>query len=262
MNTDKDWARYGQVDPYFGVMTSGRYHSWVLTEQAKEEFFESGQHHVRRVMQVLREIDPTFSPSKAVDFGCGVGRVTLPLAREAATVLGVDVSPGMLSEAQHNAMAHGVKNVTFADSISGKFDLVHSFIVLQHIPPRRGEEVLADLLARLEPGGMLVVQVPYYWHSPMWRKLINRMTRLVPVTRPLVNLVKDMPFNYPAMTTFNYKIRSVLQILEQAGIREVRINLDSSAGPNHSSMTVYAQRPAMAAVNGSDGRRKGAADGQ
>jgi SAM-dependent methyltransferase len=241
LNTDKTWERYGEVDPYFGVITNSKYHSWVLTDQARDEFFRSGEEHVQRILKILREINPGFSPNRAIDFGCGVGRVALPLARESASVLGVDVAAGMLSEAQKNAAERGVSSVRFAPEVSGYFDLVHSFIVIQHIPPRRGLPIVRDLVSRVLPGGMIVLQVPYYWNASVWHKLATRVTRVAPITMRVLNLTRGRGFSYPTMRTFCYSVRSIFAIFHNAGINNIRICLDTSAGPHHASMTLYGQ---------------------
>lgn len=237
LNTDKAWKRFGEVDPYFGVVTHSQYHSQTLTDHVRNEFFRSGERHVRILMKTLREINPGFSPTRAIDFGCGVGRLTLPLAREAASVLGVDVSPGMLSEAQKNATERGVSNVKFARQVSGRFDLVHSFIVLQHIPPRRGLPIVRDLVSRVERGGMIVLQVTYY--ASVWRKLRTRVERVDPIIKRAHNLVIGRALNYPAITMYCYSVPSILDSFRNAGIEDIRIILDSAAGPSYSSMTLY-----------------------
>jgi 2-polyprenyl-3-methyl-5-hydroxy-6-metoxy-1,4-benzoquinol methylase len=237
LNTDKAWKRFGEVDPYFGVVTHSQYRSRTLADHVRDEFFRSGERHVQIIMKTLREINPGFSPTRAIDFGCGVGRVTLPLAREAASVLGVDVSPGMLSEAQKNATERGVSNVKFVCEVSGNFDLVHSFIVFQHIPPRRGLPIVRDLVSRLERGGMIVLQVPYY--ASVRRKLRTRIEHADPIIKRAHNLVKGRALNYPALTMYCYSVSSILDIFRDAGIEDIRIVLDSAAGPSYSSMTLY-----------------------
>jgi 2-polyprenyl-3-methyl-5-hydroxy-6-metoxy-1,4-benzoquinol methylase len=237
LNTDKVWKRYGQVDPYFGVLTTAKYHSWALTEETRGQFFRSGERHVEGVMKTLREINPGFSPARAVDFGCGVGRVALPLARESASVVGVDISPGMLSEAQKNAADRGVSNVIFTREVAGRFDLVHSFMVLQHISPRRGLPIVRDLVSHLDPGGMVVLQIPY--DASAWLRLAFRVLQIDPITKRLRNLVKGRALNYPALTMYCYRVRSVLEILHEAGINDIRIGIDSAPGPNFASMTLF-----------------------
>jgi SAM-dependent methyltransferase len=240
LNTDKAWRRYGEVDPYFGVITHDHYHSWVLTDEGREEFFQSGEVHVETIMKKLREINPGFAPSRTVDFGCGVGRLTLPLARVSASVLGVDVAPGMLSEAQKNAAERGVANVSFAHEVSGCFDLVHSHIVLQHIPPRRGLPIVRDLVSRVECGGMIMLQVPYY--AVPWVRFAARVKHVNPIVKGAFNLAKGREWNFPALTMYCYSVSSILSILRHGGIDDIRIVLDSAAGPHYSSMMLFGRR--------------------
>ena len=58
--------------------------------------------------EITRHVDPTFAPSRTLDFGCGVGRVAIPLARRFEHVVGLDVSPGMLTRAAEAAQRQGV----------------------------------------------------------------------------------------------------------------------------------------------------------
>ena len=52
-------------------------------------------------------------PETIIDLGCGTGSIALPLAKEGFDVIGVDLSPEMLTEADHKAMEEGV-SVRFA----------------------------------------------------------------------------------------------------------------------------------------------------
>jgi SAM-dependent methyltransferase len=155
-------------------------------------------------------------------------------------VLGVDVSPGMLSEAQKNAAERGASNVRFAHEVSGRFDLVHSHIVLQHIPPRRGLPIVRDLASRVECGGMVVLQMPYY--AALWVKFAARAKHVNPIVKGAFNLAKGRPWNFPALTMYCYSVPSILSILRHAGIDDIRIVLDSAAGRYYSSMMLYGWR--------------------
>ncbi len=134
--SDLEWERFGREDPYYGVLTDERFRAGLLDEGARRDFFRSGQDHVDHVFaQIDRHVrpDPTFS--NALDFGCGVGRVLIPLARRVERVTGVDVSASMLVEARANCAEHGVDDITLLTSEEmsglepGTFDLVHTFIV-------------------------------------------------------------------------------------------------------------------------------------
>jgi len=237
LNTDKTWIKYGEVDPYFGVITNDEYRSTAITDRGRGEFFRSGDRYVESLMAILRELNPQFSPRSAMDFGCGVGRLAIPLARECSTVLGVDISPGMLSEARKNAADHGISNVEFTDEASGRHDLVHSYIVLQHIPPRRGLPIVRDLVSRVNPGGMIALQVPY--RLAAWRRVRSSVVRVAPIIQRVNNLVNGRALNYPQLTMYCYSIPSLLQIFGEAGIDHIRLIPDSGAGPNFSSIIVY-----------------------
>ena len=154
-NSDKDWERFGKTDPYFAVLTAPEFHG-RLSEPERAKFFASGETHIDTILSIIRErLDPSFAPARSLDFGCGVGRLVLPLARRSRDVTGVDVSPSMLAEARRNCDSAGAKNVTLVqgdDDLSaagGPFDFVHTYIVLQHIPSERGEKLVRNLAAKL-----------------------------------------------------------------------------------------------------------------
>src|SRR5882762_1792622 len=100
-DSNSDWERFGRDEPYFGVLLDEKFRLRNLTPQALEEFFASGEAHVERVFRtIVRHLDPDFAPATALEFGCGVGRVLVPLARRCPSVVGVDVSASMLAEAR------------------------------------------------------------------------------------------------------------------------------------------------------------------
>lgn len=167
-DTDLDWEAWGARDPYFGVLTHERFRAARLDDDARHDFFRTGAQHVEHVLALCRRhVDPGFAPRRVLDFGCGVGRVAIPFARHALEVVGVDVSPSMLAEARANCAAQRCANVVLQRSddrlsaLQGTFDLVHSYIVLQHVDPARGLGIVERLIARIRPGGIGVIHVTY-----------------------------------------------------------------------------------------------------
>jgi 2-polyprenyl-3-methyl-5-hydroxy-6-metoxy-1,4-benzoquinol methylase len=167
-STDSAWEEWGRRDPYFGVITQEKFRQKKLTADAKREFFDSGRLHVDYVIRSIhRNIAPEFTPQSVLDFGCGVGRMLIPFARIAKRVVGLDVSPTMLKEARKNCDDHSLTNVSLLPSddsvslVTDVFDLVHSFIVFQHIPANRGHQIFRCLLSRIAPGGVGVIHVLY-----------------------------------------------------------------------------------------------------
>src|SRR4051812_36032983 len=111
---DKSWEKYGKEDPYFGVITDPRYKSENIDEVALKDFFTSGEEHVTEVLAKLKRFFPFAAIEnfkKVLDFGCGTGRLLIPFARRFEQITGVDIAPGMLSEADKNLKERGLNNV-------------------------------------------------------------------------------------------------------------------------------------------------------
>jgi SAM-dependent methyltransferase len=150
------------------VITDPKYRRAGIDENAKKEFFASGECHVHGVLSTIRKhIDPKFAPRTVLDFGCGVGRLLIPFAKVAEDIVGLDVSPSMLEEARRNCDEQRLQNVRLfcsddaLSTLTGPFDLIHSCIVFQHIPVERGRALFSALLKQLSAGGVGAVQLTY-----------------------------------------------------------------------------------------------------
>ena len=74
---------------------------------------DSGRRKADRVIRWLDALETPVLRRRALDFGCGIGRATIPLAGHFDEVVGVDVAPGMIEQARSNALAAGSDNVRF-----------------------------------------------------------------------------------------------------------------------------------------------------
>ena len=132
-NMKAAWNSRAQKDAFLYVETE-------FWNQDKQAFFALGEARAAILIDpVLKqyEIDP--SGKVAVDIGCGVGRFTQALGRRFARAVGLDVSDGMVAQAQ--AAATGLSNLTFiaGDGLSlpqpsDSADFVWSYEVFQHMP--------------------------------------------------------------------------------------------------------------------------------
>lgn len=158
-DTDSDWEELGRTNPYFAVLTDPRYLVENITDNFRDEFFRSGETDIEYAADVLRRRYPDFAPKSALDFGCGVGRLTRAISKITGKAHGIDVSEGMIAEARRDAP----EGVTFGNEMPNEtFDWLVSIIVFQHIPTDRGYEILRKLLQRLAPGGFLTLQITLY----------------------------------------------------------------------------------------------------
>ena len=158
-DTDTDWAMLGEGEPFYGVLSDPRFLRANITPAALEEFWQTGRNELNGYRQLIRTHFGDFSDASALDFGCGVGRLTRAMGEMCQQATGLDISPGMLVEARRHAPA----NVNYVSELGDEtFDWLNSIIVLQHIPPQRGYRLLDDLLARVNPGGALSLHVTLF----------------------------------------------------------------------------------------------------
>ena len=235
-NTDRAWEQFGRDDPYFGVLTKDRFRKNNITDNSRQEFFESGYRHVNRLVETIKvHIDPNFTATRALDFGCGVGRIVIPLASVADHVVGADVSESMLREAKRNCSARSMTNIDFIKSddrlsnLDGKFNLIHSFIVFQHIPVRRGEFLFGNLLEFLDDGGICAIHVTYDKRYPA-KKLAPWIKEYIPLSKHLVNLAKGRRLLSPQMQMNSYCMNRLLAMLQKARISEFHAQFTDHEG--------------------------------
>jgi SAM-dependent methyltransferase len=160
-SSDADWELFAKQDPYWAVLTDDKFRRQNLNQEARDDFFASGEGYVNRVFEMVRRhLDPDFAPRTALDFGCGVGRLAIPMGAKFESVVGVDVSETMLREAQAACESRGIKNVRLVqglDKLSSserKFDFINSYIVFQHIPCHRGLDLFRQLVGLLAEDGV------------------------------------------------------------------------------------------------------------
>jgi SAM-dependent methyltransferase len=175
---------------------------------------------------------PDFSPTSALDFGCGVGRLSVALAKRLDSIVGVDVSSGMLRKARLRCEQVGVKNLSLIlgddnlSQVEGKFDLVTSFIVLQHIPVNRGEQLFRRLVELLNDGGVAALHVTYS-RADIGPDLL----RAANVSgSPATSEEKPDPNVEPAMQMNGYDLNHLIHHLQISGIRRLHTELTDHGG--------------------------------
>jgi 2-polyprenyl-3-methyl-5-hydroxy-6-metoxy-1,4-benzoquinol methylase len=224
----EEWDKWGKTNPYFGVSSRPENLSDRIDEAARARFFESGAAEIAETMDEMRRVAGAgFSPGRVLDFGCGVGRLTIPLARVARHVVGVDVSPAMIEEARANCRRAGITNVEFKASagslegIDGPFDFVHSFIVFQHIPPEIGYGLFEAILDRLAPDGCGMLHFTHARRGSRLRLFGHRARRSSRVVHRLLNLAQGRPADAPLMAMFEYDLDRLLEMLRTRGLERV-----------------------------------------
>ncbi len=234
---DRDWQTWAKTNPYFGVLSDPKFLNENLNEESLQAFFSSGERHIDHVYRVIRaSVRPDFQPTRVLDYGCGVGRLVVPLARRAQTVVGIDVSPSMLEQARENCKKFNVVSASLLhvnelDSLTpASFDLIHSFIVFQHIPVARGEVILQKLISLISEGGVGAIHVTYANTHSSLRRGVSALRKRVSLFHHLLNLVQRRPYSTPLMQMNSYSMDRIFEILFDGHCSNLRVEFSNHDG--------------------------------
>ena len=228
MSTQENWDRLAKFDAMWTILSDS---TKFGGKWDPDEFFATGSEVLER-LATIESHGAALADGVAVDFGCGVGRVSRWLAKRFSRVVGVDISAQMLVIGErYNDRAAPItfvlgneRNIPLATSSA---DFVHSIIVLQHIPKPLQEMYLREFSRIVRPGGYLYFQTPSHAVD-----------------------VSDTSFSYPVMTnagpasveSHTYPRAELEAHLERCGCRMIHVSDDASCGTGMKSYFYLAQR--------------------
>jgi SAM-dependent methyltransferase len=243
----RDWDDLARLDPYWAILSTAdrRREGWALAD-----FLATGEAELAEALAIAVPHGLPVQRRRALDVGCGVGRITLPLAHRFAKCRGVDVSPAMLAAARELAadrpnctfsLAAGDGSLEFPD---GQFDFVYCCRVLQHLPNRPTiVHLITELVRVLSPGGLLVFQLPS--RIPLRRRLQPRR-RLYRALRAM-RLQPDVLLRGRRLTPvrmLGLAERDVLELIRAAGGTLVNRLTSEIEGSGIPQTVYYATKPA------------------
>jgi len=172
----KNWNELGKKDVFFAIISNERLHS--------DEFFAIGKEEIEGVMRHANTIGLIFDRLKALDFGCGVGRLTQALGDYFDEVCGVDIAPSMIDLAnKYNRYAN--KCQYFVNEVDNlqifpekSFDFIYSNITLRHMEPRYSKAYIKEFLRILFPKGVAIFYLPAV--SSLRKKILSCVKPLIP----------------------------------------------------------------------------------
>ena len=233
----RSWNQFARRDPFWAV----------LTDSAKDgrrwqpaEFFATGVTTIEAELAAVRACHPSLGTRQALDFGCGVGRLTQALAAHFDQVVGVDIAEDMLALARrHNRHGERVQYLhnrrpDLGLLESDRFDLVCSLITLQHMQPAYARAYIREFVRVCAPGGVVLFQIPAqepdferlrfsWWPPTLFRRLWRILGRRFEHALQLV-LLK------PVMEMHGIPQSEILALLEAGGARLLAVNRHDAAG--------------------------------
>jgi len=248
LKSKKHWEALARMDPCWAIFADPRkkFRGWDL-----DEFFLTGAQEISRLMEVALQLGYPRTNNLALDFGCGVGRLTGALSKHFEKCVGVDISEEMIRRATE--LNRDLRNCEFILNVSGaleqfsqnSFDLIYTSVVLQHIPTKAGiMRYVADFIRTLKPGGLLVMQLPCF--IP-WRLRVQPRRRLYELLRCLgfreSFLYERLRLDPVRMTFVSEK--EILSFLNDLGATTLRVQRDSMAGPRIESRTYFVARSVL-----------------
>ena len=159
-----DWNARANYDAKFSIR--------AVESQTEKDFWDSGLidsefiigRNTNRYDMIMQSRDP--KNLKALEIGCGIGRILIPMTGIFGEVIGVDVSDEMVKLGKEKIS--NIKNCKILENSGSDlsflednyFDFCYSFIVFQHIPEK---SIVAGYITEvsriLKPNGVFRFQV-------------------------------------------------------------------------------------------------------
>ena len=233
------WDAAGKDDPFWSVLSvrDKQKNRWDV-----QEFLQTGVAEVNQVMSEIARLGMEGPRRRALDFGCGPGRLTQALAAHFEQVDGVDISGSMiqLAEQLNRQPDRCHYHLNQADDLSlfedERFDLVFSIITLQHVGPAYARSYLKEFIRVLVPGGALVFQLP--GRPTGW---LRRLKRLAPA--PLFAAYHRLRYHgHPAASMTGIPREEVVQFCEANGVTIIDVQANQEAGAGWESFRYFGRR--------------------
>lgn len=238
----RDWEDLAALDPLWAILSD---HKKQFDGWSQQEFFQTGEREIAALMDLSNEIGYPKEHESALDFGCGVGRVTRALRKRFHSCVGVDISATMIARARElnpQCAFEGLGPRQLTVFPEQHFDMIYSNIVLQHQSSIQDvRRYLNEFVRILKRGGLLAFQLPHY--IPLRYRLQPRRRAyraLRAIGLKAETLYRTLHLNPISMLAIPE--REVRELIEAARGRVLRVMCDQNGGPHIQSRTYFVTR--------------------
>lgn len=125
-----------------------------------DTFFQIYTETAEALLQVIQSELNLQGHEVLVDAYCGIGTLTLPLAKQVQQVIGLEIQPAAVQQANFNAQHNGIENVTFqvgaVEKILQNLGIIPDVVLLD--PPRKGcDHAVIKTLLQAKPSRIVYV---------------------------------------------------------------------------------------------------------
>ncbi len=158
----RNWEEFAKKDPLWAILPipEKKDNRWKI-----DDLYQTGHAEIDSVMNYLKGLNLNIEFNRALDFGCGVGRLTQALCKYFEECIGIDIALGMLQIARgHNKYRERCSYILNCTSDlrifkNDVFDFIYSNIVFQHLPPKLTLGYIKDFLRVIKKNGVIIFQV-------------------------------------------------------------------------------------------------------
>lgn len=238
----EEWEDLAELDVYWAILTDPqkKFGRWNI-----KDFLLTGEKEIDDLMRISKKLGYPSKQEIALDFGCGVGRLTRQLAKYFKKCCGIDISKNMIAKTKE--LNRNLSNCEFivnekenlALFRNDYFDLIYTRLVLQHLPDEDLiKNYISEFIRILKKDGLLVFQLPNYiplkLKIDIRAKLYKILKKLGINKRFLYNKIKNIP-----LTMNSIPEKEVTEFLKSLNAKILKVEKDRSAGTLIKSRIYY-----------------------
>jgi ubiquinone/menaquinone biosynthesis C-methylase UbiE len=188
-------------------------------------YFEHGRQQIAGILSAGQELGINPTNGKALDFGCGIGRVTRTLAKQFDEVHGLDISPSMIALANdyntnpvkcHFHLHSDYQLKLFADDF---FDLIVGINVFRYISPALSQAYVREFIRVVKPGGLVYFETS---EAVSWRRIFPAV--LLQIYRKFRHWQNSEPGRQDSrQDRFHFSEEKMRAIISEAGGQVLRV---------------------------------------
>jgi ubiquinone/menaquinone biosynthesis C-methylase UbiE len=246
LKSNAEWKQWGREDPLWGVSSWSNKQKGGESPWTDEEFYALGESDFQDIFPHWQQYG--IDLESCLEIGCGAGRLTRQLAGTFRQVYAVDVSTDMIDYARKAVgpnVQFSVIDGLHLPQLDSSVKAVFSAFVLQHLDSVEiGFAYFREFFRVLEPGGTLMIQLPFYEFPFRSKSMEAAAQSLYVFTRQLGNLRAAMKRRAGAkvMRVTPYPMRPLYDFLIALGFKDIQFRSFSTKSNGDLPSFVFATK--------------------